>query len=87
MFARPGTSVGLSSWWVPWRERKAIGAPEGVRRILIGEEGAPQGVVILRRATWVKPLWVRASTPVPPMTAMRTGSVRLVNGGFEGEKQ
>lgn len=78
MLAREGTSCGASSWCRPCRERKAMGmgAPlpvgEGWCRMVMGEEGEPQGVGTSRVAARVKPgrLW----SPVPPMTAMRTGS-------------
>ena len=73
MLAREGTSWGASSWWRPWRERKAIGiglpvVGEGWCRTLMGEEGVPQGVDMFRFATWVKS--ARDWRPVPPMTAM-----------------
>lgn len=79
MLAREGTSCGASSWWRPWRERKATGVGwpvvgEGWCRMEMGEEGAPQGVVGWRVATGVK--FARAWRPVPPMTAIRTGSRR-----------
>lgn len=71
MLARAGTSWGASWWEAPWRARKAMGVELWVR-MRIGEEGAPQGVVGVREATGVKP--GREERPVPPMTAMRTGS-------------
>lgn len=37
----------------------------------MGEEGSPQGVLMDREATWVKPGSSRS--PVPPMTAIGTG--------------
>lgn len=40
----------------------------------IGDEGAPQGVVGWRDATGVK--FASSLRPVPPITAMRTGSGR-----------
>lgn len=40
-------------------------------RIEMGDEGAPQGVEIVREATAEKPS--RCWRPVPPMTAMWTG--------------
>lgn len=60
MLAREGTSWGAISWWRPWREMKAMGMGlpvdgEGWWRIVIGEEGLPQGVWRLRVATCVKP--------------------------------
>lgn len=77
MLAREGISWGAMAWWVPWRERKAmgIGLPvdgDGWWRTVMGEEVAPQGVSTLRFATGVKEgrLW----RPVPPMTAMGIGS-------------
>lgn len=39
--------------------------------MVMGEEGVPQGVVMWRAATGVKP--GRVSRPVPPITAMWTG--------------
>lgn len=45
----------------------------GVCRIVMGEEGSPHGVRILRVATAVKPEAVREEMPVPPITAIRTG--------------
>lgn len=53
-----------------------IGLPvegEGWWRMLMGEEGMPQGVVEWMVATGVKP--GRDCRPVPPMTAMATGAV------------
>lgn len=53
-----------------------IGLPvegEGCWRMEIGEDGAPQGVSILRVAARVKE--GRDWMPVPPITAMCTGSV------------
>ena len=47
---------------------------EGWCRMEIGDEGAPQGVVRAREATWVK--CGSSLRPVPPITAMRTGSGR-----------
>ena len=85
MLAREGTSEGVRLWWGPWRERKAMGtAVCGVRRIVIGEEGAPQGVEMEREATGVKPVDVRELMPVPPMTAMWTGSTGRLAGGMTG---
>lgn len=71
MFAREGTSEGVYSWWRPWREMKATGAPDGVSRIITGEDGEPQGVVIFKEATDLKPS--RREMPVPPMMARETG--------------
>lgn len=77
MLAREGTSWGANSWCRPWRLMKAmgIGLPvegEGWWRMDIGDEGEPHGVLGWRVATWVKSAsdW----RPVPPMTAIRTGS-------------
>jgi hypothetical protein len=70
MLARFGTSCGASEWCVPWRERKAMGT-ELWERMVMGEEGVPQGVEGVREATGVKPS--RCWRPVPPMTAMWTG--------------
>jgi hypothetical protein len=86
MLAREGTSCGASSWWAPWRARKAMGIGrlpaegEWCTRMEMGEEGRPQGVGIVRVAATVKPgrCWI----PVPPMTAMRTGSGRRRRGGL-----
>lgn len=80
MLARDGISWGAISWCRPWRLMKAtgIGAPlvgDGWCRMEIGDDGAPQGVVGFRVATWVK--WGRDWRPVPPMTAMWTGSGSL----------
>lgn len=44
-------------------------------RIVIGEDGGPQGVVGLRIAMGVKPS--SFCRPVPPMTAIGTGPVDL----------
>lgn len=60
----------------------AVGLEVGVWcRILMSEEGAPHGVAIESEATGVKP--GRVERPVPPITAMRTGSewVLAVAGG------
>lgn len=46
---------------------------EGCCRMEIGDEGAPQGVGTSRVAARVKP--ERAWMPVPPITAMWTGSM------------
>lgn len=53
----------------------------------IGEEGAPQGVVRVRVAAWVK--LGRVWRPVPPITAIRTGSGVVSHGadGFESDFQ
>jgi len=53
-----------------------VGLPvegEGCCRMEIGDEGAPQGVGTSRVAARVKP--ERAWMPVPPITAMWTGSM------------
>jgi hypothetical protein len=55
---------------VPWRERKAMGTEACVRTVM-GEEGAPQGVVSVRVAMGVKP--ERCWRPVPPITAIWMG--------------
>lgn len=43
MLARPGTSVGVMVCARPWREMKAMSAPEGRDEMVMGEEGLPQG--------------------------------------------
>jgi len=56
-----------------------IGLPvvgEGWWRIDIGEDGDPHGVSMLSVAARVK--LGRAWMPVPPMTAIRTGSVNVL---------
>lgn len=79
MLAGLGTSEGEISWCVPWREREAMGVLEcGEVRTVMGEEGAPQGVVGVRMATGVKERWVREEMPVPPMTAMGMGRSKVV---------
>ena len=75
MLARAGTSWGANWWWMPWRARKATGTPL-CRAMRMGDEGKPHGVSGLTVATGSKPgMWLR---PVPPMTAMWTGSARGV---------
>jgi hypothetical protein len=79
MFAREGTSWGAISWCRPCRLRNATGTSfplvEQVWwRIVIGEDGVPHGVETERHATWVK--LGSSLRPVPPMTAMWTGSDR-----------
>lgn len=49
---------------------------EGWWRMVMGDEGAPQGVEMVREATFWKPGSSRR--PVPPMTAMRTGSAAKI---------
>lgn len=52
-----------------------VGRPvvgEGWWRIEMGDEGVPHGVLTLSVATFVK--WGSCLMPVPPITAMRTGS-------------
>ena len=44
---------------------------DGCSRMVIGEDGFPHGVGILREAARVKE--GRVDRPVPPMTAIRTG--------------
>lgn len=48
--------------------------------MVIDEEGVPHGVLMERDATGSKP--GRCLIPVPPMTAMRTGSCRRVRIPF-----
>ena len=43
MLARAGTSVGVMVCAGPWRERKAMRAPEGSLEMVMGEEGLPHG--------------------------------------------
>jgi hypothetical protein len=62
---------------MPWRAMKAIGVGlplvgEGCWRMETAEDGLPHGVSRSTEATLVK--CGRFSIPVPPMTAMRTGS-------------
>lgn len=90
MFARAGISCGAYSWCRPWRETKAIGTgfasdeDDGVWcRIEIGEEGFPHGVEMFSSATGVKP--GRLDRPVPPMTAIRTGSSIHVSAALRVE--
>ena len=45
--------------------------------MVIGDEGLPHGVETDREATWMKPGSSRR--PVPPMTAMRTGSIHSLH--------
>lgn len=87
MFARLGTSCGANSWCSPCRDRNAIGlgfglsfgvlvvdVEEGVCvRIWMGPLGDPQGVEGATVAVGVKD--GKDCKPVPPMTAIRTGSV------------
>lgn len=47
---------------------------EGCSEIVIGEDVAPQGVLIVREATGWK--FSRDSRPVPPITAMRGVPIR-----------
>ena len=54
-------------------QRKAMGVPVGVVRMVMGDDGSPHGVVGVRTATGVKPSAVREEMPVPPMTAVRMG--------------
>jgi len=55
---------------------KATGVPDGVERIVMGEDGRPQGVGIVRVAREWKP--VRWEMPVPPIMARGTGSLKVV---------
>lgn len=43
MLARLGTPEGECWWWKPCRAKKAMGVPDSVSEIVIGEDGAPQG--------------------------------------------
>ena len=55
---------------------------EGCWRMLMGEDGLPQGVSMSSVAASVKP--GREEMPVPPMTAMCTGARRYVSGDGGG---
>lgn len=81
--ARAGTSCGASWWCRPCRLRKATATTLPLCahwwcRMVIGEEGLPHGVEMDKEATWVKPGSSRR--PVPPMTAIRTGSTPIKSG-------
>ena len=53
-----------------WEWEGLVG--EGWERMVMGDEGWPQGVGTVRVVTGVKP--GREERPVPPMTAIRMGS-------------
>ena len=56
MFAREGTSEGVWMWPMPCRAMKAIGWPEGSEAKVMGDDGAPQGVVSLIVLIVVRPV-------------------------------
>jgi hypothetical protein len=55
---------------------------ESCCRMLMGDDGLPQGVLTSSVAARVKP--GSEEIPVPPMTAMWTGAVRRVSGAKKG---
>lgn len=68
---------------MPWRARKAIGIGlpvdgDGCSEMVIGLDGVPQGVGMSSDATGEK--LGSDSRPVPPITAMCTGSVVVLDG-------
>jgi len=69
MFARLLISCGATSWYNPWRERKAIWI-EPCEMMVMGEDGVPHGVVISIVAATVYPS--NFGIPVPPITAIWT---------------
>ena len=74
--------MGMDS--AAWLVEEGAASPEGLGlwcSTVMGEEGAPQGVLTVIWAAGVKP--GMEERPVPPMTAMRMGSM-WVSQHFEG---